>query len=221
MIGLEAEYFVRNKENKLVYPSSSDAFPLIGEARGEPSVHTSEVIGNLLKSLLFEEVQLKRFTTRWIDFTGHAEITPEEYADAMKKMGNKEVPKCKNIYGTSLIGLSDQVIKRGKVVKVNLSAGLHIHFSSQVIKEGSYTKTEYEEIDLPLGAFNPLLKDVTVYKKTNVERCKPIVVKANRLTLPAIHHIVKKLDEEILSRYKSTVKLKYRKDLNIVLYPLI
>jgi hypothetical protein len=138
-IGLEAEFFLRNKENKLVYPAdhgfSTDEFCILGEFRGLPGETREKTIGNFM-----EEYYKVIFNAKKKDLvvdiaTGWDKIEPKFYAEILRKMGAKSVALCQNIYDTDILSLSDADIIEGQVIGQKLSIGLHVHFSSNSVTE--------------------------------------------------------------------------------------
>jgi hypothetical protein len=203
MIGLEAEYLLRDTKTKtLVYPAKyglgHDDFPLIGEFRADPGTTRAEVVGNFFKAY-YTMLGIVRNKNLFLDLTGWATLSPKEYTGCLREMGNKQIATCKNIYGKDILELSDAVIDAGVVKGHNISNGLHIHFSSSDAQ--SWTPKKYTEVKI---------KDYpeTLYRWNGEEPDKTLQV--NRLTKPAITHIIKRMDKEVFPKYPLSQKLKYR-----------
>lgn len=212
-IGLEAEFLLRDKDNQLVYPADhgfqTDEFCILGEFRGLPGETREKAIANFL-----EEYYKVIFTAKkkllTVDIsTGWDKIEPKFYAEILRKMGAKSVAQCKNIYDTDILSLSDAEVIEGKVISQKLSAGLHIHFSSESIKETKYSQDTYEPVNLPLNIAGAEANFNLFRKKDKIE--SKVTATANRITKPVIDFIVKNLDTNILPGLtKNLPKLKYR-----------
>lgn len=185
-IGLEAEYLLRDKKGELVFPGaygfSTDEFAILGEFRADPGKNYAETGGNFFKEM--SDV-LFRARTRGlvVDFSGMAEISPDFYTTILREVGMKSIPPCKNVYKTDLLKLSDNVVKKGRIVSVKISCGLHVHFSRQVVHE------YYEETD----------------------KTKKLVTSTHDILRTSdIVSIVKKMDKNVLPHYQLSSFLKYR-----------
>jgi hypothetical protein len=134
-IGLEGEFFLQDKKGDFVFPGEygfeTDEFPLLGEFRCKPGSSRQEVVGNFFAELdgIYGKAIEKNL---WIKFN-HFSIPIELKREALKKMGVKQIADTKNIYGKSILDYSDDVVVDGKVVATTISAGLHIHFSKEVV----------------------------------------------------------------------------------------
>ncbi len=214
-IGLEAEFLLLNGEGNLVYPADHgfgyDEWPILAEIRGEPGEDIPTVVASFYLNFVAAQVRAAEAGLT-IDLTGFATISPEFYAEIMKRMGTKTVAECRNIYGTDILTHDDRVVKGGKVLEVNISTGLHVHFSSGV--EKNYTTSYpdphlYEPVTLDLKKLGP----ITLYRRLEGKSDKQPLehsIFLSRITLPVVEHIVKKMDE-LLPQYASGMpKLKYR-----------
>jgi hypothetical protein len=166
-IGIEVEFFLK-KKGELVFPGdygfAHDDYPLLGEIRTKPGTTVGEVLG----SFYAEYAQVKSLARTYgleLVFASFQEISPELHRKAIKAMDNKEVAKCKNIYGTEVLDYSNDVLDgTGKKIAVRVSAGTHVHFSSQVETSFTVNGDKYERINLPLtfkvGDANLQLNDI-------------------------------------------------------------
>ena len=211
MVGLEAEYLLRNEEGELVSPDdyrlSTDGFPLLGEVRGDPGKTRAETVANFFKGWyenLYEIALLDEVLT--VDLSGWGVVTPEVYAAAMRSMGTKEVAHCENIYGTDLLSLSNKITKRGTITSVVLTTGLHVHFSAEHTVK--LTTSNLKSYDLPLKFGDATIKTLTLYEKVRGDREK--VGKISRITKPVVRAFVEAFDKEILPNYgvKATSRVK-------------
>lgn len=183
-IGLEAEFFLRDRKNELVYPQDfgfeADEFLILGEFRASAGFTRHETIGNFIAALLqvTDKAKSKGLT---VDFSGMVEITPEKKAEIIRKVGAKYVPPCQNVYKTDILGFSDDVVgENGRITVSRLSAGLHVHFSRRV------------------------------YHTYFNEEKRTVTSDMNLLTDSQIKRIVRTMDKEILPPYAAEVPLKYR-----------
>lgn len=214
MVGLEAEFILRNQEGNIVFPDQygfdADALCVLGEFRGSPGSCPAEVLGDFFTQYYKVSGAAQRQGLA-MDLTGHAQISPEVYAKVLRRANTKEVARCANVYGTDILSLSDQVIRRGKVVGMNVSTGLHIHFSSgdHLVREISCPK--YENVVLPIGVAGETTK-LMLSRHVGYDITDRINLSVSRITKPVIVHFVTKLDEVLLKKYKSATKhnLKYR-----------
>jgi hypothetical protein len=214
MIGLEAEFLLRDGKGNLVFPGNHgfgyDEWPILGEIRGDPADNTPEAVANLIRELY--TAKLKAVNKGLVvDLAGWATITPDKYKEAMRKMGTKVVPECKNIYGSDIMDYDDRVVEDGKVKSVNISTGLHIHFSSletHVLKIQEREEDIYEPATLQFESLGP----VTVYHKagTRVFSGSEREYHLSRITKPVVEHIVKAMDDLLPSYTAGMPKLKYR-----------
>lgn len=233
-IGLEAEFFLRDTKGNLVYPSDhgfeSDSFPIVGEFRAEPGKTRSEAIANFLKAY-YEVVFKAKAAKLTLDIdSGYAVVTPAFHAEVMRKMDGKEVSQCKNIYDTDILQESDDKIIKGKVIEKRISAGLHVHFSSQEIETrdrvlsvgGTVTKddlktffgNEQQRGELYANLLNGINDEEDDYDDEDEDSSDTkgkITVSVSRICKPVITHLVAGMDKTIWpDLVKPLPRLKYR-----------
>ena len=201
-IGIEAEVLIRDKNDKLIYPDNyymaKDDFIILGEIRGKPYSIVSDVVFEFYKDF-YAYKKVADYNKLSLDLSGYTILTPEFYAEILRKMGSKEIAKCENIYKTDILNLSDDVLEDGKITGHKVSTGLHIHFSSDIVV------TETNELE----PFIPY-KD-GLYLKSNVETREEKETKIySLLTNTAIKSIVRALDRDIYPKYKINADLKFR-----------
>lgn len=182
-VGIEAEFFLRDKNKKLVYPSnygfSTDDFPIVGEVRADAGTSRHETVGNFLKELarLFYKAEVEKLT---LDFSSYVEISPAEKAKILRSVGIKSLDISNNVYATDLLNYSDDVVRNGKVISSRVSAGFHIHLSRRV------------------------------YHHTQIKGKSDVVFDMNTLTASQIKAIVRGFDRNLFPRFPLKVNLKYR-----------
>lgn len=218
-VGLEAEFFLRDKNGKeLVFPENhgfeTDEFIILGEFRAKPGVTRSETAANFFRAW-YDVIELAKKKEKTIDIsTGYTLITPEFYTEIMRKMGTKTIAHCKNIYpDVDLLKLTDAVVKDGKIEGHKLSTGLHIHLSSSDTVEKIYKKKveTYSPVKIPLSLGDVSVAEMSFYQKTGESDVEDkFSVTANRITRPVLYSIIKEFDEKILPMYKIDKILKYR-----------
>lgn len=188
-IGLEAEFFLTNSKGELVYPQGFgfdyDDFIILGEFRAEPGSTREDTIANFIKELV--RVRLKAQQKKLTLSYGYKEITPKFKREILKKMGTKEIQDTKNIYNTEILSCSDDVVEDGKIVSSKISAGLHIHFSKEVVFERNIQYT-----------FEHNTQSTLV--RENYYILRPSDIKG----------IITAMDKYIYPKYTLPVKLKYR-----------
>ena len=219
-VGLEAEYFLTNKEGGLLFPQhngfQSDEFCILGEFRALPGETRVETVTNFMQEWLTVNEQAKA-KGMVIDISPFKEIDLEFYSKIMKTMGTKEISQAQNIYGTDIVQDSDAIITRGKITGHRLSIGLHIHFSSYVEHTQYYTADDYWEYEpayLPVSFINSELPELQLelYKrKYKVEnQVNEVKATVSRITKPVLWNFIDGLDEELYPKYKPEQKLKFR-----------
>jgi hypothetical protein len=226
MIGLEAEFLLRNKGNKeLTFPGDhgfdTDEYIILGEFRGNPGGTVAEVISNFMLEY-YKVMALAEKKDKVLDLTGFAEIDNEFNSKIMRKMGTKQVNDSANIYGTDILKLSDVLVKDGEVIGKKLSCGLHIHFSSQetITRNVPETVVEYyyTPVNIPVSigeGANTVLKLFSREKNEIFKKDARVDVSAtcSRITKPVIKYFVETFDKDILPKYVSEdkmPKLKFR-----------
>lgn len=134
-IGLEGEFFLLDKKDNLVFPVNygfeTDDFCLLGEFRCKPGNTYNEVIGNYFNelALIYKRAEENKLRIKY----NYCVIPIELKKKILKLMGTKEISDTKNIYGKSILEYSDDIIEDGKIISTVVSAGLHIHFSKEVL----------------------------------------------------------------------------------------
>lgn len=214
-VGLEAEYFVRNKDGELVIPSlyglETDEYAILGEFRGEPGTTREDVLANFIKEFYKTKYRVEKLGLI-MDLTGWAELDTELHAKVLRTMGTKVITESKNVYDTDILEMSDAIVKRGSIVGYNASTGLHVHFSSSDSSEHSreIEKPTYSPVVIPIGIADARTT-LQLYRLVDKESVVKVTAKAvaNRITVPVIEYIVRQMDE-LLPNYKFPVKLKYR-----------
>ncbi len=226
MVGLEAEFLLRNKGNKeLTFPGdhgfTTDEYIILGEFRGQPGNNTAEVISNFMLEY-YKVLGLAEKKEKVVDLMGYAEIDNEFNSKIMRKMGTKQVNDSANIYGTDILKLSDVLVKNGEVTGKKLSCGLHIHFSSQATETrnviDSVNEYFYAPVTIPISigeGVNTVLKLFSREKNESYKKDTKIDISAScsRITKPVIKYFVETLDKEILPKYVTEdkmPKLKFR-----------
>ncbi len=183
-VGLEGEFILRDRFGKIRYPAkhgfSTDEFFLLGEFRALPGETREESVGNFMRSLA--EIKYRASAKNLVlDFSGVTEITPEMKADVLRKLSRKTISEAKNIYGTDILKLSDDVVENGVIKSSRISAGLHVHFSRHAVHEW--------------------LSEKDGVKKSASQ---------NLLTPSQRKAMITSMDKEILHSYDLGVPLKYR-----------
>ena len=227
MVGLEAEFLLRNKGNKeLTFPGDfgfdTDEYIILGEFRGEPGETIAETISNFMLAY-YNVVALADKKEKVIDLTGYANIDNEFNAKIMRKMGSKQVNDSANIYGTDILNLSDVLVKDGEVVGKKLSCGLHVHFSSQAsstaLIENISDRYTYLPVSIPLAIGEGIRTVLEVYKReinpTYVENKskREVLVTCSKISKPVIKYFVESMDKEVLPKFVDNIKmpkLKFR-----------
>ena len=168
-IGLEAEYFLRDKDGNLLIPSEkgfdTDEYILLGEFRGDKGHTRHETLANFFEK--YWEIYYKVMSKGLVMdvSTGWTTLTPEFHAEVMRKMGTKYISQCKNIHDIDMLSLTDKVIKNGKIKEVKASIGLHVHFGSMDISERSQYEVSYSPIRLPISVQSDAVFNIELYKK--------------------------------------------------------
>lgn len=213
MVGFEAEFFLRDKEGILVFPGNygidHDDLQILAEVRGEPGETPGATVANFLKEFYTTKAAAEKYELT-LDLSGLAVLTSAEYATTLRRAGTKEIPTCKSIYGTDMVDLSDLVYKDGKLVKAPVSAGFHIHFSSEATTEFTVYKENYQPLFLQMMAGKEKLGgQVILYNRLQGNEDTKKTISASRITKPVIMWITEQLDEKVLPRYvkgKGTAK---------------
>lgn len=202
-VGIECEVLIRNKKDELIIPSTydyaHDDFVILGEIRAEPGKDVPDTLFNFLKSYYNYEEYIKKDKLHLDIDKGYDIITPELYSKVLKTMGTKEISSTKNIYGTDILKLTDEIVDNGKIIGHYISTGLHIHFSSDVIVTEEHAETNYIKLSNDTyvkGESKLTLADTIIYSLLNVQTIK---------------QIIRNFDKNILSKYNiQGLPLKYR-----------
>ena len=209
-IGLEAEFIILNSKGNAVIPNHTfdrDGFPLLGEIRGNPGNNVSETISNFIKRKIEVEALLKN---------SQQLVTPAIFRVPLKlyKEINKainpndkyaDLNKVFNIYGTDISDFSDQIIKDGRIQGINVSCGLHIHFSCEETESVEVHKDQYSSVILPIktsiienaattGVTELIQPYLALYRKLDTTVTRTLTARASRLNRVTIEYITKELD---------------------------
>jgi len=203
-VGLEVEYLVREKtsgEFDLVPPGfDHDVFPVLGEVRTRPCESHKDLAADLLGRLSVTRELLERNANEQgrsyemvIAPSGRIRLALYKKANRrLRKASENKTANTYNIYypKVDIEGMSDQVVKNGKIQGCKVSCGLHIHFSSCEVGQDS-SRRSFDE-------------DGGSSKRSTV----------SLLTIPVIKAFIAKLDSELFKPYVKTAKLqgvtKYR-----------
>jgi hypothetical protein len=214
-VGLEAEFLVYEDGN-IIIPKHvpRDDFPVLGEVRGEPGTSVGETVGNFWKAYYQIVSCIKDGQT--IRMVERETLGLKLYREALRMMktGKEESnARTRNIYGTDIGGLSDQIIENGKIQGVVIGCGLHIHFSCGIEDTVSYAAPKFEPICFNLGLTEKLSPAIVLYNKIGHEEKKTIKVSASALTKPVVFSLVKAMDDAFFSRFitEPDKHTKYRK----------
>lgn len=213
-VGLEAEFLLKDVQGNLVYPADNgfghDDFCILGEFRALPGETREKTIANFYEEYykVIYQAKAKKLTVDIVN--GWQNIEPKLYAEILRKMGSKSVAQCKNIYNIDILSLSDANIKGGKVINQCISAGLHVHFSSEEVNTKVVETFNYESVKLPIN-LNNAEACFDLYRKTHEKNKQEITARASKITVPVVKYIVESLDKELLAKFtKDLPKLKYR-----------
>lgn len=219
-IGVEAEFILRDNKGKVIIPPAyldRDGFPVLGEIRGAPGKDMEETVINFMKAKMHTERSLR--ANHILSFELVTMVPLSTYKEAMKIIRDSDEEKdallssIMNIYNTDISDYSDQVIKNNKIQGCRASCGLHIHFSSEERDKRTYTKEEFEKIELPLTIVDGKVKTaIHLHKSTGDKEVETIEVAVSQLNKPTIEWIVKRMDDEFFERFVSSKadKTKFR-----------
>lgn len=227
-VGIEIEFLMLNAKNEIIIPPAHfdrDDFPLLGEIRAEPGKDRTEVLTNFFKAKSTIEERLPQGKS--LLFADLAKIPLALYREANKLA--KDIDKgralvdVKNLYGIDISDFSDQIVKDGKIQGVNMSCGLHIHFSCEEISETIVEEAQYEPINIPLswsmteknigdGLKELATPSLSLYKHRGYTEKKKLIARASRLNKPTIEFIVRSMDEKFFENFApaKTNRTKYR-----------
>ncbi len=229
-IGIEVEYVMLNAKGEVVMPPTNfdtDSFPLLGEIRAEPGENVVEVLSNFNRAKLELEAKLPKGKT--IAFENAVKIPLSLYRKASKFVDREDkfesLTKVHNLYGTDITDFSDKIISNGKIQGVNISCGLHIHFSCEEKRSQELEEKQYELINIPLkwdlqyanknddNIVGQLGKpSIELYKFLGYKTKNTITVRVSKLNKPTIHHIVKTMDDTFFEAFApaKNERTKYR-----------
>lgn len=214
MVGLEAEYLLLRKGEVVIPPAyfERDGFPILGEIRGEPGKVPHATLANFTNAQYKLMDKLTKDQT--IMYANCYKVPLKLYKEANKQINyeekGKELGKTQNIYGTDLENFSDQIIKDGKIQGINISCGLHIHFSCEEINTVDVEEIQYENIEIPLNiGITDNFKHATtldLYTKKGYKKTKTLTARASKLNTPTIMYMIKALDDAFFKRFAPPVK---------------
>jgi len=205
-VGLEAEVLIRSKKNELVIPSDynlpCDDFIVLGEIRAPAKDNIPDTLYAFMKEFYMFNKSLEYFNFHTDIEKGWATISPEDYTNILRKMGSKEIATCKNIYkNVDILKLTDANVLDGKILSHNVSTGLHIHFSSDIVVHNIYHVPDAYQLRNNL--FVHSCQDKRFDEETKLY---------SLLTKNTIRSIVSSFDKNIFPKYNpENVTLKYRK----------
>lgn len=215
-VGLEAEYLLRDEAGNLIMPDpryyDHDDYLILGELRASPGGSREDTLANFMKQwykLLFTARQ----QGHTVDVTtGWDTISPQFYAEILRKMGSKDVSQAKNIYpNTDLLALTDAVVNDGVITGHRISTGLHVHMAASNVKTEYYTSDSYSRVDLPISLSDTgISMTAELYRKTAKDVEHEVTATASMLNKPTIRYLVEKFDNELLVQFPLDVTLKYR-----------
>ncbi len=211
-VGIEVEYLTLDEKGQVVLPPlylDVDDFPLLAEIRAKPGSTVANTVANFLLRKMEVERQLSRELS--MSFQSSARVGLDVYRRAMQactKPKNEVAGNVRNLYGTDITDFSDQIIKGGKIQGINISCGLHIHFSCRSVDRVEVMRPKYTEVQLPIrvpetvpeGAKALLQPFIDLYKSDGYEVEQVLEATASLLNRPTIEWMVRSLDEEFFER---------------------
>lgn len=208
-IGVEAEFVLRDKENKVIIPPAyfdRDGFPVLGEIRGAPGENVEETVVNFIKARMHAEKSLKAGHN--LSFEPVVMVPLKIYKEVMKiiRDSNEEkdvlLSSIMNIYNTDISDYSDQIIKNNKIQGCRASCGLHIHFSSEIRDKRTYHEKMFKKVELPLTIINGKVETaINLHRLTGDKELETIEVAVSQLNKPTIEWIVKRMDGKFFERF--------------------
>ena len=230
-IGLEAEFLLRGTKGKIIVPPSywdRDGFPLLAEIRGKEGKTPAEVVTNFMAKKM--EIMEKMSKTHTMDFAVMERIPLALYKEANRQINHDEkaesVGQVRNIHGVDIGDMTDQIVAKNKIQGINVSCGLHVHFSCEEADEIEVEDRKYKSVRIPLGfTFANTVAEPTqagieaiaepyidLYRNEGYEVKKTLKARASRLTKPAVVHIVNEMDRLFFDRFAPPVakRTKYR-----------
>lgn len=214
MVGLEAEYLLLEKGEVIIPPAyfERDGFPILGEIRGEPGDTPHKTLANFINAQYKLMDKLSKDQT--VIYANCYKVPLKLYKEANKQINyeekGREIGKVQNVYGKNLDDFSDQIIKGGKIQGINISCGLHIHFSCEEVDTVDVEEAEYEELEIPLnvGITDNFKHSTTMhlYNRIGYKKTKTLTARVSKLNMPTITYMVKKLDDVFFQRFAPPVK---------------
>jgi len=219
-VGLEAEFLLRDSKGSVIIPPAGwdrDGFPLLAEIRGEEAETAAEVVTNFMAKKL--EIVGRMRKTQTMDFAALERIPLSLYKKANREINPDEkagmVDKIRNIHDIDINEFSDQVIKKNKIQGLNVSCGLHVHFSCMEVDETEVKKAEYESVNIPISqvfaedipaadgrVMAELMRPhLNLYRYKGYEVEETLTAMASRLNKPAVLHIVDAMDKAFFDRF--------------------
>ena len=219
-----------------------DGFPLLGEIRGKEGETVAETVTNFKATEMEILDKLRKGHTIRMSDLEMIKLALYKKANKEVNWDEKQqqLGQVKNIYDIDIESYSDQVVKSNKIQGIRISCGLHIHFSCGESIEHEFQEEQYEQVILPIGMgdtgilmaqhndmdtdeelpFTPaqlLAKELLnpclyLYRRKGWKKDKVTKLYASRLNKPAIHYIVKALDDEFFDRFAPAKadRTKYR-----------
>lgn len=149
-VGFEWEFMLWNqKSKKYIFPASvgfgHGDMPLLGEVRALPGQSPAEATGLFIQSVC--ETRDRVMKLKHLELQcGYALITPEQYAEAMLHNRDKPIERNRNVYGTDILQLTDDVTENNVRIGTHISSGLHIHLSQTEKYARRVNETTIEDI---------------------------------------------------------------------------
>lgn len=206
-IGIEAEYILIDVDNvPRIIPDywDHDAFPLLGEIRGEPGTTWTETMANFEKARYELLGNLETLPKSKLVFVDRIRVPLKRYKEANKQMDWNEkassLGKVQNINDINIEDFSDQVISKGKILGVDISCGLHIHFSCDEVNHTFVKEAAYESVTIPaaivVGTGVEQSLQLNLHRRVEGTVTEKLEARASRITKPVINHIVSAMDKE-------------------------
>lgn len=223
-IGLEAEVFLIDKKTgDLVIAGDRDLphddFALLGEIRGEPGRTVAETLANFTKAFYEFKISVNnQGLVMDLQNDGEKIIDHQLWRNVLKNLGPKNLPECKNIYGTDITKFTSQIVKEKEIVGHVISTGLHIHFSSRIEEKYEYPidpTWEYSPINIPImvaeahTTLNLFKRNLPEYRNT-IPPKRVVSVSVSRITQPVLKLFVSKFDA-FAKEFIKDLKSVYRK----------
>lgn len=231
MIGLEVEFLLFNSKGELIVPPAffdRDAYPVLGEIRGDPGENEQETIVNFFKARTETMGRVRK--THTLKFLDREKVPLKIYREANRQINAADkgegMSDIRNIYGTDISEFTDQIVAKNKIQGIWISCGLHVHFSCEEVNEVEIRKDKYEMVSIPLnwsvvkntkkdealGITELVHPSIMLYRKSYEEVDKTLVARASRLNTPTIRYIVSEMDKAFFDRFapKEGERTKYR-----------